>query len=70
MTKRLVLLFAYIVFCIGMASAQTTVKGIVVSEEDGEPLIGASVRIEGNNGGTVTDIDGRFTVYAERAREE
>lgn len=37
-----------------------SVSGKVVSQEDGEPIIGASVIFEGTNVGTVTDIDGAF----------
>lgn len=35
-----------------------------MSEDDGEPVIGASVMIKGTTVGTVTDVDGRFTVEA------
>ena len=45
-----------------MALAQTTVTGKVVSQEDGEPVIGASVKIAGTKTGTVTDVDGNFTL--------
>lgn len=44
---------------IGMM-AQTRVSGIVISEEDGEPIVGASILVEGTTMGTVSDIDGRF----------
>ncbi len=40
--------------------AQTTVKGQLVDAESGEPLVGASVLIEGTSQGSVTDIDGYF----------
>ena len=41
--------------------AQTKVTGTVVSQEDGEPVIGASVVVAGAaRTGTVTDIDGHF----------
>lgn len=43
------------------AFAQTTVKGQLVDAETGEPLIGASVVVEGTTQGSVTDIDGNFT---------
>lgn len=43
------------------AVAQSTVKGQVVDQETGEPLIGASVTIDGTSKGTITDIDGFFT---------
>lgn len=38
----------------------TTVRGIVTTEEDGEPVIGASVIVKGTSLGTVTDVNGRF----------
>lgn len=37
-----------------------TVKG-TVKDANGEPIIGASVKVKGSTGGTVTDIDGNFT---------
>ena len=46
-----------------MAMAQVSrVTGVVTSEEDGGPIIGASVLVKGSSVGTVTDIDGHFTL--------
>ena len=42
--------------------AQTKVNGIVVSQEDNEPVIGVSVLVVGTNVGTVTDANGRFSL--------
>ena len=42
-------------------SAQTTIKG-VVTDETGEPLIGAGVVVEGTTIGTITGIDGDYTL--------
>ena len=42
-------------------SAQTTVRG-VVTDENGEPLIGAGVVVEGTSVGTVTGLDGDYTL--------
>ncbi len=48
---------------VGLTTAQNqTVTGTVISEEDGEPVVGASVLVEGTTVGTITDIDGRFTL--------
>ena len=48
---------------IGLASAQVSrVTGNVTSSEDGEPVVGASVLVKGTNVGTITDIDGNFTI--------
>ena len=42
----------------GVAFAQTSVTGKVVASENGEPVIGASIKVAGTNTGTVTDVDG------------
>ena len=50
--------------CMGLAwslSAQTTITGIV-TDESGEPLIGAGVMVEGTQVGTVTGIDGDYSL--------
>lgn len=44
---------------------QQSVKGTVVDEND-EPLIGVTVQIVGRTGGTITDIDGNFTINASK----
>lgn len=50
-------------FTISLIIAQTrVVTGIVISEDDGEPLIGASVSVTGTTIGVSTDLDGRFTL--------
>ncbi|MBQ7419545.1 MAG: TonB-dependent receptor [Prevotella sp.] len=43
--------------------AQNIVKG-TVSDESGEPIIGATVKVQGSNEGTITDFDGNFSVKA------
>lgn len=48
---------------IGWATAQTSkVSGVVTAEEDGLPVVGASVLVKGTTVGTVTDIDGKFNL--------
>ena len=48
---------------IGLVNAQISkVTGNVTSEEDGLPVVGASVLVKGTTVGTVTDIDGNFTL--------
>ena len=46
-----------------MASAQSIVKG-TVNDEAGEPVIGATVKVQGSNDGTITDFNGNFSVNA------
>lgn len=61
--KRLSMMLAGLFLSVGMALAQTTVTGTVVSYEDNEPIIGATIQVVGNAGiGTITDYDGNFTL--------
>ncbi len=53
--------------CVGMAIAQTQVKGTIISADDGEPLPGASVKILGEKTGTMTNLDGDFTITVPSA---
>ena len=62
MEKRLMTFIACLFLSIGMALAQTQVSGTVTSSEDGSPVIGASIKVVGTNTGTVTDIDGNFSL--------
>ena len=63
MKERLLMLLACFFFSMELVLAQTsTVTGIVVSEEDGEPVVGASVLVKGTTLGAVTDIDGKFSI--------
>ncbi len=47
---------------ITMMMAQVQVTGTVISAEDGEPVIGAAIVVKGTKTGTVTDIDGNFSL--------
>ena len=58
----LVLLFLLCLFPLG-AMAQSTVRGTVI-DEAGEPVIGASIQVQGTKTGAVTDFDGNFSVEA------
>ena len=64
MEKRLMMFLAGLFLSIGMAVAQTQVSGTVVSGDDGEPVIGASIKVVGTNTGTVSDADGKFSLSA------
>lgn len=57
------LLLACLFIGIGLAQAQvSSVTGTVTSADDGLPITGASVLIKGTTIGTITDIDGNFTI--------
>lgn len=63
MVKKLTFTLMCLATGVGMAVAQkTNVSGVVVSAEDGQPVIGASVIVKGTTIGTVTDFDGKFSL--------
>ena len=62
MEKRLTMFMACLFLSLGMALAQTKVTGTVISAEDDQPVIGATVLVQGQKAGTVTDANGHFTI--------
>ena len=52
-----------LVLACGSASAQNEISGSI-TDENGEPVIGASVVIKGTTTGTITDLDGNFKLQA------
>lgn len=68
MSKRLSLLLACLFMSIGMALAQTKVTG-TVNDDSGEPIIGASVVVQGSKVGAVTNTDGQFTLTVPKGKK-
>ena len=62
MKKRLTMFLATLILCMGTALAQTKVTGTVLSQEDGQPIIGAAVKVIGTQTGMLTDINGKFSI--------
>jgi hypothetical protein len=63
MKRKLMLLMTCLFIGIGLVNAQISkVTGTVISEEDGLPVVGASVLVKGTTTGTVTDMDGKFVL--------
>ena len=64
MKQKLMLLLACLLMGgAGLVMAQNAdIKGIVTSSEDNEPVVGASVLVEGTTLGSITNIDGEFTI--------
>lgn len=63
MKRKLMLLLVCLTVGVGLATAQNRrVTGHVTSEEDGQPVIGASILVKGTTMGTITDVDGNFTL--------
>ena len=64
MEKRLMMFLAALFLCVGTVLAQTEISGTVISSEDKQPIIGASILVAGTQNGTVTDVDGNFKLSA------
>lgn len=60
MKKQLLLLLIFLSSV--TAYAQRTVTGVVTSEEDKMPIIGASVMVQGTKQGVMTDVDGKYSI--------
>lgn len=62
MKRRFLLFLTVMLVNIVAAFGQTKISGTVIFQDDGEPVIGATVLVDGSKVGTVTDIDGKFTL--------
>lgn len=62
MKNFLLLVFSLLLAVVTYASK--TITGVVTSAEDGLPVIGASVMLKGTTVGTITDIDGKYSIAA------
>lgn len=61
--RKLMLLLIFLFVGLGFVTAQIShVTGTVVSEEDGEPIVGASIVVKGTSLGTITDLNGKFSL--------
>jgi len=71
MIKKLTMFFVCLFLSAGLAYAQTHVTGTVTNSEDGEPVVGATVRVVGEvNLGAVTDINGAFSLTVPKGRTQ
>ena len=68
MMKKTLLVVAMVLLALGITFAQRTVSGSV-TDQDGGPLIGASVLVKGTTSGTITDFDGRYTLSIPEGRD-
>ena len=70
MKKRLTMFLATLLLCMGTALAQTKVTGTVLSQEDGQPIIGAAVKVDGTQTGMLTDVNGKFSLTLPQGRNQ
>ncbi len=69
MMKKLSLVLFSLFLYAGVAVAQTHITGTVISEDDGEPVIGAAVRVSGTELGGVTDVNGAFDIVLPEGKK-
>ena len=63
MRKLTFLLACLIMVSVGLVNAQSkSISGRVLSAEDGQPIIGATVKVKGASMGTITNVDGEFKI--------
>lgn len=71
LAKRSLLLVAlFVIGCLQLMAQTKTIKGEVTDAQNGEALIGATVMVEGEKGGTVTDFDGNFSLQVSSSAKK
>lgn len=70
MEKRLMTLLVGLFLLVGGVVAQTKVNGTVVSQDDGQPVVGVSILVVGTNVGTVTGSDGKFSLTVPQGKSQ
>lgn len=71
LAKRSLLLVAlFVIGCLQLMAQTRTINGEVTDAQNGEALIGATVMVEGEKGGTVTDFDGNFSLQVSSSAKK
>ena len=70
MKERLTMFLVGFFLCAGSMLAQTKVSGTVLSQEDGQPIIGAAVKVDGTSTGMLTDVNGRFSLTLPEGKNQ
>lgn len=66
--KKISILFLILLCnCTFLYAQQFSITGVVTDKKLNEPIIGASVVVKGTTNGTVTDLDGKFTIQASKS---
>ena len=70
MKQRLTMFMISLFLFAGSALAQTKVSGTVLSQDDGQPIIGAAVKVDGTSTGMLTDVNGKFTITLPQGKDQ
>lgn len=65
MKKRIYLLSVMVMMALGVMAQSLTVTGVVMAQDEPDPVIGANVMVKGSTTGTITDFDGNFSLEAK-----
>ena len=63
--KRILTISAMVIMALGMWAQSMTVTGVVMAQDEPDPVIGANVMVKGSTVGTITDFDGNFELQAK-----
>ena len=68
MKRKIIFLSVLLLFGVYLVSAQQnlSVSGVVTDASDGSPLVGVSVMLKGTTSGTITDVNGKFSLKASQ----
>ena len=66
MKKEIISLFIFIVISLSGFAQECKVSGRILSDDDKMPIIGANVIVKGTNRGTITDVNGQFTIMVQK----
>ena len=64
MKKRIYLIAVMAMMTLGVMAQSLTVTGVVIAQDEPDPVIGANVMVKGTTLGTITDFDGNFSIQA------
>ena len=70
MKERLTMFMISLFLFAGSALAQTKISGTVLSQDDGQPIIGAAVKVDGTSTGMLTDVNGRFSLTMPEGKNQ
>ena len=65
MKQRIYLLAVMVLTTLSVMAQGLTVTGVVMAQDEPDPVIGANVMVKGTTSGTITDFDGNFSIQAK-----
>lgn len=68
--RSLLLVALLLMGCLQLFAQTRTIKGEVTDAQNGDPLIGATIMVEGEKSGTVTDFDGNFVLQVSSSAKK